>query len=134
MNSKLFVALVVCFFGETGGLQCYECKYPDLNTSSENVCKDLKVKTCDSVQSKTFCGTFTFTDKEGGSYIVKQCLLAELDTKCKKGSINDEYDPKGREIMLNCCEGNLCNNTAKLLSGNNLFIYIVLYLVNYMFN
>ena len=120
---------VLCFFGSTAGLQCYQCK--DENPYSK--CEDIIVKTCEP--ESVYCAT---AEKSGESDVRKGCVPKGYDV-CKVGEkVIIGTDPSGKNISLLCCEGDLCNSSKKLTYNNALFYAIslscVFSLVEFLFN
>ena len=136
MKYMILVSLLLtCLIAANSGLQCYECEYPDLNAMPSEVCRSLKNKNCNQEQSKKYCGTFAFTDEQGGSYFVKRCLIADWDLKCEKHrSLSNGIDPKGRKITLECCEGSFCNNSVGICNRKKMFYVVFLFSVFSLIN
>ena len=111
---------VLCFFGSTVGLKCYQCK--DESISSR--CEETIIKTCPPEFG--YCGTLSLVEKSGDSYVQKACVPT-TNRVCELGEPTElGEDPLGRAATLLCCEGNLCNSSNKLTYKNALLYAFLL--------
>ena len=123
---------VLCFFGSTAGLQCYECK----DMTPDTRCEETIIKTCEP--GFTYCATLWKVEKSGETTVQKACV-PENQSMCKIGeTVKVGPNPAGVKGSLLCCEVNLCNSSIKLTNLNAPFYAIALScvfsLVEFLFN
>ena len=119
-----FTVYVACFVSGSDGLKCYECSdvYPDLSTN----CSSAHTAIRECGEFLRYCGTATSTNNQssstdcGDNCVIKGCEGAAYCAEPTK------FELTGLSFTVECCQGDLCNSSARL-PETNLFICIKLF-------